>query len=217
MREPPQLRLGLVEDFAELPQPALQRRARIPAHAGDRESGSVEELPRFVVHRMGDPLDLPLHRLVQAAQGADRFAESAVRHLVGRKALDEELSRPADLLLDARGFGDPLQRAGQDLVVDRGELEQSDAAGDALTADLVGALKRVLVGMVRSRLHRVCVQRSQVANRRQTGSGRGQAAGREDFAHGLSFSDGPPERLSTVRTVFYERSNRSGTPYGPGM
>src|SRR5439155_24916379 len=142
---------------------------------------------------------------------------SGLRHLEARRDLVEGLYHAADLLLAARGLGDQLQGARQDLVVDRGELGQSDAAGDALTADLVGALKRVLVGMVRSRLHRVCVQRSQVANRRQTGSGRGQAAGREDFAHGLSFSDGPPERLSTVRTVFYERSNRSGTPYGPGL
>jgi hypothetical protein len=87
-----------------------------------------------------DPLDLPLHRLVQVPQGADRFAEPTVRHLVRRKALDEEFSRPPDLLLDAGGFGDPLQRARQRLVVDGRELEQSDSAGDALPADLVRAL-----------------------------------------------------------------------------
>src|SRR5438128_9367732 len=164
---------------------------------------------------MGDPLDLPLHRLVQAAQGADRFAESAVRHLVRRKALDEELARPADLFLDARGVGDPLQRAGQNLVEDRRELEQSYAACDALAPDLVGTLKRVLVGMVWSRRHRVCVERSQVANRRQTSSGGGQAAGREHFAHGMSFSDEPGTILYRSDGILRTLLSVRNPPLGP--
>src|SRR5438128_5996211 len=165
---------------------------------------------------MGDPLDLPLHRLVQAAQGADRFAESAVRHLVRRKALDEELARPADLFLDARGLGDPLQRAGQNLVVDRGELEQSDAACDALAPDLAGAPKGVLVGMVWTCRHRVRVQGPQVANRRQTGSGCGQAAGREHFAHGMSFSDEPGTTRYRSDGILRTLQSVRNPPLGPG-
>src|SRR5437016_5395096 len=142
---PPQLLFHLVEQFFDLPHLLFLPFRQFPRDVGERQMHRHQELPGFVVHRIGNALDLFLQRFIELPQRRDGVLHSAVRHFKRREHLRQEIPGGGQHFLPrSLGLGEhPVERP----MMQGGNFHQALFLRDGPPPQFVGAPQRRLAAI----------------------------------------------------------------------
>src|SRR2546430_4182121 len=141
---PPQLLFHLVEQFFDPPHLLFLAFRQFPRDVGERQMHRHQELPGFVVHGIGNALDLFLQRFIELPQRRDGVLHSAVRHFKRREHLRQKIPGGGQHFLVARRSGRLREHPVERPMMQGGDFHEALFLRDGSPAQLAGASQRRL-------------------------------------------------------------------------
>src|SRR5580765_5270513 len=136
---PPQLLFNLLEQFFNSSNLLLLTFRQVARDVCERKVYGHQELPRLIVHGIGDALDFFLQGLVELPQSRDRILYSAVRHFIRGEGLRYEIGSGCQQFLLARRSPCIGQHRLESLMMQGSDFHEALFLGNGAPPKLIGA------------------------------------------------------------------------------